>query len=68
MPNPTPAPEFNADRNPAMSDEGTHVALPRFQFVGGMLRQLWWPCDGVSGPEWRDVVSDDVPPMPEPDA
>lgn len=54
-----PAPEFTPDRNPALSEDGTHVAVPRFKFAGGVMHQLWFPCDGVSAAEWREVDSDD---------
>jgi hypothetical protein len=43
------------DRNPVMDDAGTHTATPRLRFMNGRLQQLFWPCDGVSTPEWRDA-------------
>lgn len=56
-------------RNPAMDPAGSHVATVRVRFVNGGLQQLFWPCDGVSVAEWRDVESVEVaPPVPDPDA
>lgn len=49
------------DRNPVLDDDGTHIGIARFVLIGGALHQLFWPCDGVSGAEWREVPVLDLP-------
>lgn len=54
---------LDPDRNPVLDAAGTHTGVARFVFVGGRLFQLFYPCDGVSAPEWREVPTLDVPPV-----